>query len=158
MRLCIQRVKSGSVTVDGNIIGQIGKGLVVLIGIGDVDGADDVNSEILVKWACDKILGLKFWANEDGKPWKMSVTSLNLEVLLISQFTLFGKVKSNKSLDFHKALSPGPAQEIYNHIVAEMQNRIGVDRTQTGEFGADMKVRMLNDGPVTITIDSKNKE
>ena len=155
-------------TVDGSITGQIGKGLVVLIGVGDVDTFEiqvegeegektGVDPAVLVKWACDRILDIKFWENEEGKPWKMSVTSLNLDVLLVSQFTLFTIVKRNKALDFHRAMPPGPAEVMYNMIVAEMQRRIGPDRTQTGVFGAMMDVQLVNDGPVTVNIDSTEK-
>lgn len=156
MRLCIQRVKSASVTVDGEITGQIGQGLMVLVGMGDVDGQEGIGppQEELVKWACDRILGIKFWENEAGKPWKMSVDTLMLPVLLVSQFTLFTVVKKNKSLDFHRALKPDAAKDMYDAIVAEMQKRIGEERTQTGRFGAMMDVALVNDGPVTVNIDS----
>jgi len=155
MRLCIQRVKSASVTLaDGSVTGEIGKGLLVLIGIGDVDGDETVDTAKLVKWACDKILGIKFWENEDGRPWKLSVEALNLQVLLVSQFTLFTKIKQNKSLDFHRALPPVPARALYDMIVREMESRIGEERTQTGEFGAMMDVALVNDGPVTVNLDS----
>jgi D-tyrosyl-tRNA(Tyr) deacylase len=155
MRLCIQRVKSASVTVEGRVTGEISsRGLVVLIGIGDVDGEEGVDSDALVKWCCDKICGIKFWENESGKPWKCSLEMINAPVLLVSQFTLFTKIKSNKSLDFHRALPPVPAREMYDKIVAEMEKRIGSERTQTGEFGAMMDVALVNDGPVTVNIDS----
>eukprot|EP00605_Chrysophyceae_sp_TOSAG23-4_P002757 GSChrysophyteH1.ASY1.ANO1.3040.1 assembled CDS len=155
MKLCIQRVKSASVTVEGRVTGEISsKGLVCLIGIGDEDGEETVDIDGLVKWCCDKVLGIKFWENEDGKPWKCSADMLNYPVLLVSQFTLFAIVKKNKSLDFHRALTPAKAQDIYNRIVAEMERRIGPERTQCGEFGAMMDVALVNDGPVTINLDS----
>eukprot|EP00606_Chrysophyceae_sp_TOSAG23-5_P000315 GSChrysophyteH2.ASY1.ANO1.1723.1 assembled CDS len=157
MRLCIQRVKSASVTVDGEITGKINKGLMVLVGLGDVDGEEDSPpADELVKWACDKILGIKFWENEAGKPWKMSADALEvrLPVLLVSQFTLFTIVKKNRSLDFHKALNPAAARDMYDAIVAEMQRRIGEERTQVGRFGAMMDVALVNDGPVTVNLDS----
>jgi D-tyrosyl-tRNA(Tyr) deacylase len=151
MKLVIQRVTSSSVKNQENseILGTIGKGLCVLIGIGEGDGDKEV------AWAAKTIIETKFWPDvETNKPWKSTVKSLNLQVLLVSQFTLYGKIYKKGKLDFHNALSPGPAKEIYDKLIASVQNEIGIENTQQGLFGGDMEVSIVNDGPVTILTDS----
>ena len=138
MRLVIQRVNSSSVSVATSIIGQIDKGLCVLIGIGDGDTSKEI------EWAKDQILKTKFWENENGKPWNKTVKDLNYKILLISQFTLYGKMYKKGKLDFHHAMSPAPALELYNEMITTITNDIGVANVQSGEFGAMMEVSSVS--------------
>lgn len=135
MRLVIQRVNSSSVsTAASGIIGQIDKGLCVLVGIGDGDTCQEI------EWAKDQILKTKFWENEQGKPWNKTVKDMNYKVLLVSQFTLYGKMYKKGKLDFHHAMPPAPANELYNVLINTISSEIGIDNTQCGEFGAMMEV------------------
>ena len=135
MKLVIQRVESASVsTVAKGIIGQIEKGVCVLIGIGKDDETKDIS------WCVDKIIRTKLWPDAEGKPWKMSVLDLNLKVLLVSQFTLYAKEMKKGKLDFHHAMSPVPALELYNSVISSMKSELGNDNVESGEFGAMMKV------------------
>jgi D-aminoacyl-tRNA deacylase len=159
MRLCIQRVKNASVTIDGEVCGAITEpGLVVLIGIGDGDAETEEGSTAvadgLVEWACKHMLETKFWADEAGRPWKVSAEMKGCPLLLVSQFTLYAKLYKKGKLDFHHAMPPAPAEQMYLRIVEEMQKRIGAERVQTGRFGANMDVALVNDGPLTVNLDS----
>ena len=153
MRLVIQRVTSASVSTEAaGCIGNISKGLCVLVGIGQEDTEDDVT------WCRDRILDIGMWPSADNKPWKTSVRDdPNMQVLLVSQFTLYGKVYKKKKLDFHNALAPDAARALYQSLISSVSSVIGEDRTQAGEFGAYMEVALTNDGPVTILLDSKEK-
>ncbi len=181
MRLVLQRVKKASVllTETNTVCGEIGPGLLVLVGVGDADGSEGADIESILDWAEKVIISTKFWPGEDGKPWKNSVESLKLSVLLVSQFTLYAKMYKKGKLDFHKALAPSEAKTIYDRLVSRIAARLppidadsgsaerccteGVSeaaatasstRCQTGQFGAMMEVMLINDGPVTLTLDS----
>jgi D-aminoacyl-tRNA deacylase len=149
MRVIIQRVNSASVTVQEKVISKIGKGLLCLVGVGDDDTKED--SEFISR----KILNLRLWEDKDGKRWNKSVMDMKYEVLLVSQFTLYSVLKGNKP-DFHKAMKPELSQEFFDTFVKEMKAKY--EPIQTGEFGAYMNVDLQNDGPITIVIDSRNKE
>ncbi len=119
--------------------------------LGEQDG------EAEIAWSKEVILNTKFFENPEGKPWKNSVKDLNLGVLLVSQFTLYAQLYKKGRLDFHHALAPEPARELYNGVVAAIEREIGSQNTQVGQFGAMMEVNIVNDGPVTITLDSNDK-
>ena len=146
MRLVLQRAIKASVTVDGVVVGSIGRGLVVLCGIADDD--DDAAAE----WACRKLLNIRLW-EAGGKSWAHSVTQAGLDVLLVSQFTLHAQLKGNKP-DFHRAMPPERARAYWEAFVRRVeQARKGLP-VATGTFGAYMAVELTNDGPVTIVLDS----
>ena len=147
MRLVLQRVSEASVTVDGQVVGSIGKGLLVLCGISEDD--DEAASD----WACRKLLGIRLWEDDQGKPWAQSVTSSKLGVLLVSQFTLHAQLKGNKP-DFHRAMKPDRSRPFWDAFVKKVTNAHKGVPVQTGVFGAKMSVALINDGPVTIELDS----
>jgi D-aminoacyl-tRNA deacylase len=146
MRIVIQRVSKASVTVDNNVIADISKGILCLVGICDTDTTDDVN------WVVQKVLGVKLWPNEEDKPWRKSVSNLDLDVLLVSQFTLYGTLNKKHQPDYKNAMSPNPARELFDSLVESMKQKH--KKVQCGEFGAKMDVALNNDGPVTLVIDS----
>ena len=149
MRLVLQRAIKASVTVDGVVVGSIGRGLVVLVGIADDD--DDAAAE----WACRKLLNIRLW-EAGGKPWAYSVTQAGLDVLLVSQFTLYAQLKGNKP-DFHRAMPPERSRPYWDAFVRRVtQARKGLP-VATGTFGAYMAVELVNDGPVTIVLDSNQE-
>lgn len=138
MRLVIQRVSSAQVsTVESGVLGAIGKGLCVLVGIGHGDGDKEI------AWAVKHLSTVKFWPNESGQQWKVDVNVGGHSILLVSQFTLYGKVYKKGKLDFHNALPPAEAREVYDKLVRELTGVMGPERTQTGEFGAMMEVLLL---------------
>lgn len=145
MKFLIQRVNNAKVTVDGNVTGSIGKGYLVFIGIGAEDTKEIADK--LIK----KMMGLRIFADENGKT-NISVTDVNGELLLVSQFTLYADCKKGNRPSFVKAGQPKLANELYEYIIAECSKLINV---QTGIFGADMKVELENDGPFTIMLDSE---
>lgn len=145
MKFLIQRVNNAKVTVDGNVTGSIGKGYLVFIGIGAEDTKEIADK--LIK----KMMGLRIFADENGKT-NISVTDVNGELLLVSQFTLYADCKKGNRPSFVKAGQPELANELYEYIIAECSKFINV---QTGIFGADMKVELENDGPFTIMLDSE---
>ena len=147
MRLVLQRVTRASVTVDGTVVGSIGQGLLCLVGI----SAEDTDATAAIDWAKRKILGIRLW-EDDGKAWAKSVTALGLEVLLVSQFTLYCVPKGHKP-DFHHAMPPEPAKELWGKFVDAM-SAAHPGRVQQGQFGAKMAVELVNDGPVTIELES----
>ncbi|XP_017494832.1 PREDICTED: D-tyrosyl-tRNA(Tyr) deacylase-like [Rhagoletis zephyria] len=150
MRAVIQRVTSASVTVDEKVISQIGQGLCVLIGISRDDTEADSD------WICNKILKLTLFDNtETGKRWSSSVTSRDFEVLCISQFTLFATLKGNKP-DFHLAMEPVASKALYQGLLKKLRSQYSPDRIHDGQFGAYMKIKIENDGPVTVNIESPN--
>jgi D-tyrosyl-tRNA(Tyr) deacylase len=144
MKVIIQRVLSGSVTVDGTIVGQIGPGLVVLLGITHDDTPTKISQTV------NRVLNIRLWEN-DGKRWDMSVMDKNFEVLIVSQFTLYSVLKGNKP-DFHNAMAGEQAREFYERFIEEARNKYRADRIQTGAFGQYMNVSLVNDGPVTIEV------
>ena len=150
MRVVIQRVTEASVVVDGNITGSIKQGLLILQGIEDADTAEDIN------WLSNKICNLRIFNDEDGVMNK-SILDIGGDILLVSQFTLFASTKKGNRPSYIKASKPTTAIPLYEAMITQLQKDLGKP-IQTGIFGADMKVSLLNDGPVTIIIDSKNKE
>lgn len=146
MRFVIQRVKHGSVTVKGKVLGKIGKGYVVLIGICDRD-----NEQIADKMI-KKLIGLRIFEDDNGKT-NLDLKSVGGELLLISQFTLYADCKKGNRPSFIKAGKPDIANVLYEYIIAECKKQ--VDVVEKGEFGGDMKVELLNDGPFTILLDSE---
>ncbi|VVB12581.1 unnamed protein product [Arabis nemorensis] len=148
MRALIQRVSSSSVTVDGRIVSEIGPGLLVLIGIHESDTDSDAD------YICRKVLNMRLFDNETtGKGWDQNVMQRNYEVLLVSQFTLYGFLKGNKP-DFHVAMPPEKAKPFYASLVEKFQKAYKHDAVKDGVFGAMMKVNLVNDGPVTMQLES----
>ena len=149
MRTLIQRVQHASVTIDGQLKSKIGKGL-VLVGIEDRDTQEDI------EWLCKKIANLRIFDDENGV-MNRSVVETEGEVMVVSQFTLHASTKKGNRPSYIHASKPDIAIPMYEAFCAEMGLQIGKE-VQTGTFGADMKVELVNDGPVTIWIDSQNKE
>lgn len=145
MRAVIQRVSKASVKVDGETIGSIGAGLLIFLGVGETDTESDL------KYIVDKSVGLRIFSDENDK-MNLSVEDIGGEVLVISQFTLYGDCRKGKRPSFSKSMEPVTANKMYEQFIAELKSR-GI-KTEHGEFGADMKVELLNDGPVTILLDS----
>ena len=145
MRFVIQRVKHASVTVDGNVLGKIEKGFMVLIGVCETD--DNVIADKMVK----KLVGLRIFEDENGKT-NLDLHSVGGALLLISQFTLYANCKKGNRPSFVEAAKPEKANELYEYIIEECKKQVEV--VERGEFGADMKVDLLNDGPFTIVLDS----
>lgn len=145
MRAIIQRVKSASVKINGEIKGEAGEGLLIFLGVGKGDSDGDL------RYIADKALGLRIFEDENGK-MNRSVADISGDLLVISQFTLYGDCRKGKRPSFEGAMAPKEAEEMYERFVAYVKES-GL-KTETGEFGADMKVELLNDGPVTIILDS----
>lgn len=150
MRVVIQRVSRASVTVDEKITGAIKNGLLVLLGIEDADNDEDIT------WLSNKIVNLRIFNDEQGVMNK-SVLDIGGDILLVSQFTLHAATKKGNRPSYIKASKPDIAIPLYEKMISQLGNDIG-KKIETGIFGADMKVELLNDGPVTIIIDTKNKE
>ena len=150
MRAVIQRVTRASVTIEGKIHGQIDCGLVVLIGIEDADTREDV------EWLSNKIVNLRIF-NDENEVMNTSVKDVKGNILLISQFTLHGSTKKGNRPSYIRSSKPEIAIPIYEKMIQQLSTDLG-KQIQTGIFGADMKVELLNDGPVTIVIDTKNRE
>lgn len=150
MRIVLQRVSSASVTVSEKIVGEIQKGLLVLVGIEDADTQEDID------WLVTKITQLRIFGDAN-EIMNLSVEEVNGDVLVVSQFTLHAATKKGNRPSYIKAARPEVAIPIYEKFVTTLENKLG-KKVPTGIFGADMKVALLNDGPVTIVIDSKNKE
>ncbi|MGN0182040.1 MAG: D-aminoacyl-tRNA deacylase [Candidatus Ornithomonoglobus sp.] len=145
MRAVIQRVTDASVTVDGNTIGRIGHGLLIFLGIGDGDTEADL------KYIADKAMGLRIFSDENDK-MNLNISDISGEILVISQFTLYGDCRKGRRPNFTSSMEPVKANEMYERFIGYLREN-GM-RVQHGEFGADMKVELLNDGPVTILLDS----
>ena len=150
MKAVIQRVSSASVTIDSKIVAEIQKGLLVLVGIEDADTQEDTN------WLCQKIANLRIFGDENDV-MNLSVRDIDGEIIVVSQFTLQASTKKGNRPSYIKASKPDVAIPIYEGFVQQLEKELG-KKVQTGVFGADMKVSLINDGPVTIVIDSKNKE
>ncbi len=150
MRTVIQRVSKASVTVDGEVVSSIGHGLLVLLGIEDADGTDDID------WLAQKIANLRIFNDEAGV-MNLSVMDTGGDVIVVSQFTLHALTKKGNRPSYIKASKPAIAIPMYEEFVDKLEAILG-KKVGTGIFGADMKVELLNDGPVTINIDTKNKE
>jgi D-tyrosyl-tRNA(Tyr) deacylase len=150
MRAVIQRVSQASVTVEGAIIGQIERGLMVLVGIVNEDDTIDI------EWLSNKIINMRIFDDENGVMNK-SLVEIGGALLLVSQFTLHASTKKGNRPSYIAAAKPEISIPLYEAMIQQLEKDLG-SSIQTGKFGADMKVALINDGPVTITIDSKNKE
>lgn len=150
MRSVIQRVSSASVTVNGKICGSINQGLLVLLGIEDADTPEDI------AWLSSKIIQLRIF-NDDAGVMNRSLKDIEGDLLLVSQFTLHASTRKGNRPSYMRASKPEIAIPIYEQMISRLELDLG-KTIQKGVFGADMKVQLLNDGPVTIIIDTKNKE
>jgi D-tyrosyl-tRNA(Tyr) deacylase len=150
MRVVIQRVKEASVTIDGSIKSAIENGLLILLGIEDADTKDDI------EWLCNKIANLRVFNDEDGV-MNLSVKDVDGQLMVVSQFTLHASTKKGNRPSYIRASKPDFAIPMYEKFVKTLEVLAGRD-VATGEFGADMKVSLINDGPVTIIIDSKERD
>lgn len=150
MRIVVQRVQEASVEIDSKIISKISKGLLVLLGIENEDEYSDAD------YLIQKLINLRIFSDNEGK-MNLSIKEIDGEVLIVSQFTLHASTKKGNRPSYIRAARPENAVPLYNYFIQKIQ--LEFEKTiQTGEFGADMQVRLLNDGPVTIIIDSKNKD
>lgn len=150
MRVVIQRVSEASVRIEKKIVADIKKGLLVLIGIEDLDTIDDIN------WLTSKMGNLRIF-EDDNNIMNLSLKDVKGEMIVVSQFTLHALTKKGNRPSYIKAAKPEIAIPLYELFVKQMETELG-KKIQTGQFGADMKVSLINDGPVTIIIDTKNKE
>ncbi|MES2276947.1 MAG: D-aminoacyl-tRNA deacylase [Bacteroidota bacterium] len=150
MRAILQRVSGASCTVDGSITGQINHGFLVLLGIEDADTPDDL------LWLAQKIVGMRVFGDENGLMNK-ALADVNGDILLISQFTLFAQTKKGNRPSFIRAAKPDKAIPLYEQMIKTLTDLTG-KKTATGIFGADMKISLVNDGPVTIMMDTRDKE
>jgi len=150
MRAVIQRVSRASVTINGNVHSQIGNGLLVLLGIEDADTNEDIG------WLSGKIVNLRIFDDTNGV-MNVSIKETGGDILLVSQFTLHASTKKGNRPSYIRASKPDFAIPMYEKMIQQLTEDLG-KKVSTGEFGADMKVELLNDGPVTIVVDSKNKE
>lgn len=150
MRIVIQRVAEASVSVDGTRTGTIQSGLLVLLGIEDADTEEDIT------WLSNKIVNLRIFNDINGV-MNLGIKDVNGDILLVSQFTLHASTKKGNRPSYSKASKPDIAIPLYEKMIRQLETDLG-KKIQTGIFGADMQVSLLNDGPVTILIDSKNRE
>ena len=150
MRAVIQRVKRASVTVERQVVGKISVGLLILLGIEDSDSIEDI------QWLCAKIARLRIFDDDDGVMNK-SIVEVDGNILVVSQFTLFASTKKGNRPSYIRASKPDIAVPMYEQFVAILESETG-KTVETGQFGAMMEVELVNDGPVTIVIDTKNKE
>ena len=150
MKVILQRVSSASVTISEKIVAQIDNGLLVLVGIEDSD------SQVDIHWLCQKIVNLRIFGDENNV-MNLSVKDSQGDIIVVSQFTLHANTKKGNRPSYIKASKPEIAIPLYENFVQQMELELG-KKIQTGQFGADMKVALVNDGPVTIIIDSKKKE
>ena len=150
MKTVIQRVSSASVTIDSKVVADIQKGLLVLVGIEDADNQEDIN------WLTAKIANIRIFEDQN-EVMNLSVKDVDGDVIVVSQFTLHANTKKGNRPSYIKASKPDIAIPLYENFVQQLEKELG-KKVQTGVFGADMKVALINDGPVTILIDSKNKE
>ena len=150
MRLVIQRVTEANVKIDNVIKGEIGNGLMVLLGIGEEDTLDDI------KWLTKKLVNLRIFDDENGV-MNLSIKDINGDILLISQFTLLASTAKGNRPSYIKAAKPDISIPLYKEFIKVLEEDLDKN-IQTGELGADMKVSLINNGPVTILIDSKNRE
>lgn len=146
MKFVIQRVTESSVSVDGTVIGQIGKGFMVLIGVAESD-TEEIADKLI-----RKLIGLRIFEDENGKT-NLSLADVNGELLLISQFTLYANCKKGNRPSFVDAGNPDKTNALYEYIISKCREQ--VDIVETGSFGADMKISLVNDGPFTIILDSE---
>lgn len=149
MRAVIQRVKSASVTVDGTVTGKIGNGLLILFGAEEGDTAEDMD------YVVKKCVNIRIFCDENDK-MNLSVGDIGGEILAVSQFTLLAEIKKGNRPGFTRAMAPQDAEKMYEEFCSRCEEATG-KKVQKGIFGADMKVELINDGPVTIIVDSRNK-
>ncbi|ALM48695.1 D-tyrosyl-tRNA(Tyr) deacylase [Flavobacterium psychrophilum] len=150
MRAVVQRVSEASVTIEGVRVADIKAGLLVLVGIEDADNQEDID------WLCAKIVKLRIFSDDEGL-MNRAIEDVNGDIIIVSQFTLHAATKKGNRPSYIKAARPDVAIPLYENFIKQMEKELG-KKVQTGRFGADMKVALLNDGPVTIFIDTKNKE
>lgn len=150
MRIVIQRVLEACVVIENEITSKIDKGLLILVGIEEADTDEDV------KWLSSKVVNLRIFDDENGV-MNLSVKDIDGEIIVVSQFTLHASTKKGNRPSYIKAAKPDISIPLYERFVSQLKNDLGKE-IGTGEFGADMKVSLCNDGPVTIIIDTKNKE
>lgn len=150
MRVVVQRVKKASVTIDNKLKSSIGKGVLILLGIEDLDTEKDI------EWLCQKICKLRIF-NDENEVMNLPITEIDGEILLVSQFTLHASVKKGNRPTYIRASKPDFAIPMYEKFILNLEKEFGKE-IQTGVFGADMQVELINDGPVTLVIDSKNIE
>ncbi|MEM7146200.1 MAG: D-aminoacyl-tRNA deacylase [Verrucomicrobiota bacterium] len=151
MRVVMQRVSEGRVTVEGRVTGEIGEGYVILLGIEKRDEEEDVD------WLVRKIVGMRIFGDEEGL-MNRSLVDVGGSVLVVSQFTLHARVKKGTRPSFEKAARPEQAVPLYERFLEAMRGEMGEGRVASGEFGAMMAVALVNDGPVTIVMDSRERE
>ncbi|MGB1040961.1 MAG: D-aminoacyl-tRNA deacylase [Flavobacteriales bacterium] len=150
MRVILQRVSEASVTIDHQVYSQIENGLLILLGIEENDSQEDID------WLVKKTVNMRIFGDEEGK-MNLSVLDIEGEILVVSQFTLFASTKKGNRPSFIKSAKPDISIPLYEQFIKTLQTQI-ITKVKTGVFGADMKVSLVNDGPVTIWLDSKNKE
>ena len=152
MRIVVQRVKSASVKVEGKLMSEIGPGLLALVGLHEDDTQEDLT------YCCKKLLGCKLWANDNGGMWRASVKQKGFSCLCVSQFTLFGTLSNKKHQpDYKRAMKSIPAEKMYGEFLDLLRKAYEPEKIQDGVFGAMMDVALVNDGPVTILIESEPK-
>ncbi|KAJ1895404.1 D-tyrosyl-tRNA(Tyr) deacylase [Coemansia sp. IMI 209127] len=149
MRAVLQKVVRASVTVNDSVVGHIGKGVCVLVGISKDDTQDDM------EYIAKKILGVRVFDDAEGNMWKKSTQELGLEVLCVSQFTLYGKTTKGTKPDFHEAMKSDTSRKLFDDFVERLGQLYDRSKIATGEFGAMMQVNLVNDGPVTLQLDSR---
>jgi D-aminoacyl-tRNA deacylase len=150
MKIVIQRVSKASVTIENLIKSSIDTGLLILVGIEDADTFEDID------WLSSKVCNLRIFPDQNGV-MNLSVKDVNGEIILVSQFTLYASTKKGNRPSYIKSAKPDIAIPLYEKMINQLEKDLGKS-IQTGEFGADMKIELINDGPVTIIIDSKNRE
>ena len=150
MKVVIQRVSSCSVTIENQVVAEIQKGLLVLVGFEDTDNKEDIN------WLTAKIVNLRIFGDEN-EVMNLSLKEIDGNMIIVSQFTLHGSTKKGNRPSYIKAAKPEIAIPLYESFIQQMETELG-KKVQTGKFGADMKVSLLNNGTVTIVIDTKNRE
>jgi D-aminoacyl-tRNA deacylase len=148
MRIVVQRVKSASVTVEGKKVSSIGQGIMALVGIHENDDQADLD------YCCKRLLGCKLWENDGGALWRQGVKQKGYQVLCVSQFTLYGTLTKKNQPDYKGAMKAIPAQELYNAFLVMLRVGYEQDKIFDGIFGALMEIELVNDGPVTIVIES----
>ena len=150
MRFVIQRVSEASVKIDGSVYSEIQQGFLVLVGIEELDTKEDAD------WLCNKLISLRIFSDSEDK-LNLSLQDIKGDVLLVSQFTLFASTKKGNRPSFIKSAKPDIAIPLYKYCIQQLSELLN-NPIKTGQFGADMKISLVNDGPVTILMDSKNKE
>lgn len=150
MRVIIQRVSEARVSVKDAVVGSIGRGVVLLLGIGETDDASDI------AWLVPRIAKLRIWENSEGQ-MALSLAEIDGEALVVSQFTLFGSLKKGNRPSFNRAALPELAESLYKKFIDALSHELGKE-VPSGQFGADMKVALENDGPVTLIVDTKQRD